>query len=789
MRLIELNSTEAESLLKTCFKNRSLIPIIGAGFTMGCRTKNRTVPDGPKLKEIMTDAILTNSQKLSDKKELLNKRDFKGISEIFQNDTHVPKNIVKNIINEYFIEVILPKEKIDFLCSGWPYIYTFNIDDAIERNGPFKPVIPYLKISNDSKKIKCVYKLHGDASHEVIYDEATSLIFSSSQYVRSLIKNDSMILFLSNDIYENNIIFIGCSLNNEIDLMYAVVGMSEKPIKETNRIYVTDRRPNEIDEIDLETYNIDTVLLVDNYDNFYKTVNHIYQDLGSELQDPLCHYLANKIQTLPKTKDSNIDYLLKADASLDVCRHLTKPFYLVEREVKCKILESALRSPLTIIRGRRFSGKTLLLQDIAVSIKNKTVFFFPSITSISDEFFIKIFHKKDSVFVFDTNVLDFNKAMLIRSNIKRLEEKSSSVIIACNPSETDVANTFIANCEDESFFELDNRFTGSETDQLNNKLSQLGIINWNKTKNILDNTYFMQESYPSKKAQIVQQSQLNDEEIKSIIILCIFDKTYSTITRAINLSHNDLQALVQKLHPLLDIEITSPIESHHHSKYKVIANSKAWLFKLVADYYVSNSNNKIVNLIIDLVKAFHNNSEYKYLSEKLIMFDNLNQIFGGRKGGVAHLILELYKELQNILFADPDYWLQRAKAILKLDYRTVEEVNDGIDYAKKALNDGKRDKTIINAEFTIALLYGKLCKLNKYSDIEQVKDCVEWFYRAINNNQFNRDYVDSVIKETRGQKGYFYHFCKYLSQECTDIRLLEKKEKVNFLCSHSGINA
>ncbi|MEI7000056.1 hypothetical protein ACOQJ6_31815, partial [Klebsiella pneumoniae] len=110
------------------------------------------------------------------------------------------------------------------------------------------------------------------------------------------------------------------------------------------------------------------------------------------------------------------------------------------------------------------------------------------------------------------------------------------------------------------------------------------------------------------------------------------------------------------------------------------------------------------NILLEVIKALLSNKQHEDTGKKIIMFDTINLLFS-RKKGAGRLILKLYEDLQPILSHEPDYWLQRAKAMGKV-LKGEGHLREAIDFAKKAYEDGKRDKTILNAEFTLANLHG-----------------------------------------------------------------------------------
>jgi len=157
------------------------------------------------------------------------------------------------------------------------------------------------------------------------------------------------------------------------------------------------------------------------------------------------------------------------------------------------------------------------------------------------------------------------------------------------------------------------------------------------------------------------------------------------------------------------------------------------------------------------------------------MFDTINLLFS-RKKGAGRLILKLYEDLQPILSHEPDYWLQRAKAMGKV-LKGEGHLREAIDFAKKAHEDGKRDKTILNAEFTLANLHGKICENTNFTDKGLISDALYWYNSAIRNNDYNPKYINSMLENTHGKRGYLYTLCSSIMK--MNIKL-SSEEKMMF---------
>ena len=172
-------------ILKLASEN-NLIPIIGSGFTHGCKTANNNVPNGNELNELMKKSILNAKRGYTS--EDIAQLNLTETSEIFFDE--IPLDERQIFYADYFIDVGLPDHKVTFLRTFWPYIYTINIDDAIEKNTGYDKILTYSNFNPNCSKIlknkKFIFKLHGDALYEIKSNIQDNMIFSRIQYVRSL---------------------------------------------------------------------------------------------------------------------------------------------------------------------------------------------------------------------------------------------------------------------------------------------------------------------------------------------------------------------------------------------------------------------------------------------------------------------------------------------------------------------------------------------------------------------------------------------------------------------------
>ena len=130
----QIDIIEYEEGIKQLVKyaiRKELIPVFGAGFTAGCQSINGIVPNGKRATESMCDMIL-NSGSCPLQKCDITEMDFSEISDLFFE--YVSRDERATYFEDFYTGVVLFQHQIDFLTKiNWPYAYTLNIDDGIEK--------------------------------------------------------------------------------------------------------------------------------------------------------------------------------------------------------------------------------------------------------------------------------------------------------------------------------------------------------------------------------------------------------------------------------------------------------------------------------------------------------------------------------------------------------------------------------------------------------------------------------------------------------------------------------
>ena len=203
MKICKFKEVELE--IAKHIREHRLIPVLGSGFSSGSEAFNGFVPTGEEMKKYMIDIIAYYNGDDVNKKDL-EKKTFSQIA-IYYKTSETTEN-QKKYIRDNFTHARLDEKRTRILEIDWMYIYTLNMDDAIENNSGYKRVVCSNRRVDFSylENNKCVIKLHGDANAHLLYQDDQSQIFDFKQYARSITTNESMLDKLRHDFTCTNLL-------------------------------------------------------------------------------------------------------------------------------------------------------------------------------------------------------------------------------------------------------------------------------------------------------------------------------------------------------------------------------------------------------------------------------------------------------------------------------------------------------------------------------------------------------------------------------------------------------
>lgn len=779
-------------------RRKTIIPVIGSGFTRDCIARSGKVPSGEDYYNYMIAQIVDQNPDEMKVKEL-NNESFSSISSIYHKMVQAEKQ--QSYLLNKFTNVKLENVKKNFLKIDWPYIYTLNIDDAIENNSEFKTVLYANRDIRNSifEQEKCVIKLHGDIKDILKYEDSNCEIFDQKQYVVSIKKNVSLLKKLTHDYEYLNLLYIGCSLSDEIDLLFSTSMANDN---NNNRYYCSTQIPTLLQKTKLEAFGITHCIVFESYDDIYEKMTDAFHQSLCITPDELEQFSTYEFKTLGTGFELNCPYLFQGKSILNNSKIAIYPSFFVFRSVTDKIVENINSKGTQIVVGRGCSGKTYVSYDIIRRVRDREVYAFRSKDRINNETLTLLLNKENCLTIFDSKVLSIKQIEEIILTTSERVVKSNSIIIIENKSNRDLSGLLVLmkmneHLEDDEIpqLEISNRFSKPKTDEINNYLvtSSLGVFSENKS--IADNI-INASNLLIQKNKFSQISPLTDNvrQVSSLIVLATLGKVYAS--DAINLDLvEEFEMQCKKAMPLIEKESTWVFEmsAANNSPLKYVVNAEYWLFnqldilaksrkgreKIIEAYRYIIGKLIEINGKPDLMKG------EKYAPYKdYILFDNIFQIF--RSQGTK-IIRDIYQSLNDILATDPNYLHQRAKCYIRSAYKSTEEKDK-----EKWLEMAYRDASISNSSFekryeshenekimisaahslyTAALALCHIAKLRNYRDISINANAVKCLYKAI-SSPFNS------IEFVNNDATYNYNNVvgDLVSTFATDVKYLKDKD-------------
>ena len=779
-------------------RRKTIIPVIGSGFTRDCIARSGKVPSGEDYYNYMIAQIVDQNPDEMKVKEL-NNESFSSISSIYHKMVQAEKQ--QSYLLNKFTNVKLENVKKNFLKIDWPYIYTLNIDDAIENNSEFKTVLYANRDIRNSifEQEKCVIKLHGDIKDILKYEDSNCEIFDQKQYVVSIKKNVSLLKKLTHDYEYLNLLYIGCSLSDEIDLLFSTSMANDN---NNNRYYCSTQIPTLLQKTKLEAFGITHCIVFESYDDIYEKMTDAFHQSLCITPDELEQFSTYEFKTLGTGFELNCPYLFQGKSILNNSKIAIYPSFFVSRSVTDKIVENINSKGTQIVVGRGCSGKTYVSYDIIRRVRDREVYAFGSKDRINNETLTLLLNKENCLTIFDSKVLSIKQIEEIILTTSERVVKSNSIIIIENKSNRDLSGLLVLmkmneHLEDDEIpqLEISNRFSKPKTDEINNYLvtSSLGVFSENKS--IADNI-INASNLLIQKNKFSQISPLTDNvrQVSSLIVLATLGKVYAS--DAINLDLvEEFEMQCKKAMPLIEKESTWVFEmsAANNSPLKYVVNAEYWLFnqldilaksrkgreKIIEAYRYIIGKLIEINGKPDLMKG------EKYAPYKdYILFDNIFQIF--RSQGTK-IIRDIYQSLNDILATDPNYLHQRAKCYIRSAYKSTEEKDK-----EKWLEMAYRDASISNSSFekryeshenekimisaahslyTAALALCHIAKLRNYRDISINANAVKCLYKAI-SSPFNS------IEFVNNDATYNYNNVvgDLVSTFATDVKYLKDKD-------------
>lgn len=763
---------ELEDELKGHLKRQDLFPIIGSGFSRNCKAgpkRDGRVPSGEDMRHYMREYLEAHGHPLSSDVS------FAKMARYY--DKFAEPADFWGYFKQNFIEVKLPEDRQQFLEVNWRFVYTLNLDDAIEKNSRYQSkVLPRRELQEDAiKEDHCVFKLHGDADELIKYRRPKAdgpnpnATLTFPDYIASLKENEAMLNKLSEDLSFSNALFIGCSLSDELDLLSVAQQLQAVPPRiQLNRYFVMKGKPDEFLEVDLADYGIDTVIVVDDWETFYREFAAMAATCLYVEEEELRGF--QNLQCADAREKDSIDYLLHGKPLLDKERGIVcYPDFFIHRDIEDRVLQEMKTRRVQIIHGTRVSGKTYFLAGLLRQIRNRDTYYFDSRNQVDAPLLARLLTLKRSVLFFDTSVLTLDAVKtLLKADYDQLNAKELNVVLCINNSDREVLELVAYERKYRPEFdkkaqtyELSNSFSKTqgkgkntqlgEVDAINQKLREGWKIPFDKNHTLLDNLLDLQKDLCDNGETIFDQplkmGAINTDRLCLLILLAQNEK----IT-----ARELVQCRLMKESASLQDDLKMTVEEDHRSllsvnsidsaRYQIVCNAKVWLLGQLREVVTYNNKfkNKFKSMIIDafkrMVSAFLGNTKQFKRVEKLVKFDKLNEIFPNNK----KMIVDIYQGLMPVLNESYQYYHQNAKCHLwgmsRESYK-LEELKKARTAALTALRMVEdeldaapflpREVAYAHVLNTLTVIYTKQCFMEDFENVDTVDQTVDYFYKAI----------------------------------------------------------
>lgn len=769
--------SEVKMEIQQHLKKGMLVPILGAGFSRGCISRCGQVPSGSEYKDYMIDEIVKVRGYDSSGRRNLESKQFSEISTIYHKIISIEEQ--RNYLRNNFTKVVLSDEKKELLEINWPYIYTLNIDDAIEKNSKYTNVIySNRKIWDDVfGEEKCTIKLHGHVDDMLSYEDSKCEIFDQTQYIQSLRENKILLDRLKHDYEYLNLIYIGCSLSNEIDLLSVAVSA----LSNGSHYYCTATKPDEDDMILLAEYGITHCVLFDSFEAIYSELSASADEAEKINPSDLDRYKTYEFSELQDGFETNKAYLFHGKNPVDNKRSVLLPSFFVSREITDAIINNIKAKGTQILVGPGCSGKTYVALDIARRVVDRDVFVFQSRERVNDEAFSMLVQKDNCVVITDSKVLSVQQIeTVIRTDEERVKHNNCFVIVE-NKSNRDLLsllsllrmNEIVKNDEPVTY-ELKNKLSSAKTEELNLKLVKSAFSIFSQNKSIADNIIDISSRLIQKNLfEKITPRVDTVKDIACLVALATMEKVYSEDVVILNLEE-EFMLQKKKASPLIEEEGTWDFEKSiaNNSPMKYVVNAEFWLYDQLDSFAKRrDGREKVIKayryIVLKLIEHYgrpdlkhgENNAPYK----EFILFDNINQIFISQK---TDLIRGIYESLNDLLSTDPNYLHQRAKCYIRSAFKTSDidlkrewlikaqrDAASSLKIFEERYDECQNEKIQISAAhtvYTVALTLCHLAKLSDYTDAEMNEKAVENLYLALSSPYNSMEFV-------KKDKAYNYH--------------------------------
>lgn len=678
------NEYDRKKMLELCknlWGKRALIPVIGSGFSFDTPTDNNGhIQSVAELRDVLLHYITQYSKYDAEEISDIGKQQ---LSELASSFWDIFDRIPEDNVNEFYQYISTNFQNLSFfkeyqkafLSIQWPCVFTLNYDTLIEDfSERYYPVIPFEKINKFHARDKTkLYKIHGDAKRYLSTGDSKYFILSRDQYIQSMMsdQNKDMLDELLTAFSSKSILFFGCGLSEELDLLYsAQFSLAEKAknidSKYQSIIYIkfeteeSVARPLSQRTIDqLSRYGVTVIFRISSEEDsayfFKQLLDSTTQNPPNEIEKFLERFSSVHFSALAPN-DNNSRYFLFQENMVwkNFKNHVvTIPAYSIKRDVYSEMVDYfSTNDALSFISGNFYSGKTFALLEAAKLHSDKKVYIFPSGTTISDSQLATLLEKENTLSCFDTKSLTTAQIKVIAKDatLQKMKSKKSSAIVAIDKSDAPMYKyIFESRNIDKEFrqFPVSGVFSKDELNAFNNVIGGISLPPMERKQTILD--YIVQHeskllgSAPNIDHFLEPHTDLLTKNtlrrIQALIMLAT--EVRISAKRAIQFK---IDVAINEIITLCGIEGNTAVIERDYSSYngdssgfEYVCNSKYWVIRVLSSYAGEQKDSietiaKAYLAIIEIYRSLYCDDDVLFYQscEPYYYFDHIQLLFNRR---------------------------------------------------------------------------------------------------------------------------------------------------------------
>ena len=777
-----LNPSDIKEDLIVFFKNKSLIPIVGSGISCGVPTSKGSIPSGADYKQHMIQELLSNPQFTDEERTELEHEKFSTLCDYYEDDENVLAEHRFTYLKENFYHARFADDDVrrSFFDIDWPYIYSLNIDDAIECSTQYETIVLPNRDFRDElfNEEPCLIKLHGDIKDIVTYKQSDK-IFTSTEYALSLTTN-SLLRKLKADYGYQNILFIGCSLDDEVDLKTLSNATIDFQFKDTlsRTIIFVKGQPSKLQKSKFKTYGITDVVCFDSYDAMYALLFTAWEESTHIADEDLEQYSNVSIsQIRADAIDTNRNFFFWGKGLLDLKqKKVTYPYFFISRDITDTIIQQLAQNKIHLIYGGRVSGKSYLLADVYSKIRDRSVIFLDGKSRLSEKAFAHLLECKNTVVLLDIGAINRDQFEKILLSAENVHKNGCNFVVCVNANDSDMHGIIKWKIKQNPYinnyllrYTLSNKFQeNTEIDKINKLMPPVNLPQYSHKRTLLDQLIYTEKMLKAKgQYSSIRLKISSAKQLALLIILAIKESIYSSEIVNFALDQEIVEA-AKRYVPFIERIGTSAFEKDPTdlSSIKYTLNSKYWLRRELGTYARNEANHIMIaeayQYIIKCITEISGLNEYRRrrLCRDYIMFDIMNDIFLDEYGGNLKLNLFIYSKLHSDLAGDFNFLHQEAKCYTNYAYslKSDEEKRKSLSTARECAllslsmvsqryENTPNENLIItmaHVQYTIATILSDLCKADNYTNgvlLQETVDAVcEALYSPYNNDDYRREH-------------------------------------------------